>query len=311
MVRRVSQSGRNESRGEEVLHRGQRSLPVRVSCWAIIRAHDEMQGAVLVLRDLSRQKALEETARRNQNLAQLGAVVAGLAHEIRNPLAGIRGAAQLLARRLAAQPDLAEYTAIIARETDRLSSLVGDLLDLGAPPKPLIQRLNVHRLIRHVLSVMEPELSRSGIKLECQFDPSLPDLLGDEARLTQVLLNLMKNAIESMVTENGAAQPPNDRIVVRTRLESDFRVVHDSQGTIRFLRIEVLDRGRGIAQADLPRVFEPFFTTKARGTGLGLAVASQIVAEHGGVIRAEDNPPRGTCMTVSIPVAPPELTVDL
>lgn len=305
MVRRVLRTGQSESRGEETFHRVHRSIPVHVSCLAVIGSNHEMHGAALVIRDLSHQKALEEAARRNESLARLGTLVAGLAHEVRNPLAGIKGAAQLLARRLKEEPDVEEYTAVIVREADRLGHLVEDLLTLGAPPKPDRKRINVHRLIGHVLALMKPEVERRGLDLECEFDPSLPDVCGDQEQLTQVLLNLMRNALESM-DENGPPSSPYNRIVLRTRLETDFRVVHDQFGPTRFLRIEVLDCGRGIAPADSARLFEPFFTTKPRGTGLGLAVAYRIVAEHGGTIRAEANLPRGTCMTVSLPVAPSE-----
>jgi len=304
-VRRVLRSGQNESRGEETFHRDHRSIPVRVSCLAVIGPNHEMHGAALVIHDVSHQKALEETARRNESLARLGTLVAGLAHEVRNPLAGIKGAAQLLARRAKEAPQVEEYTAVIVREADRLGRLVEDLLTLGAPPRPKRERINVHRLIGHVLSLMRPEVERRGLDLDCEFDPSLPDVCGDQEQLTQVLLNLMRNALESM-DEDGPRNPLQNRIVLRTRLETDFRVVHDQLGTTRFLRIEVLDWGCGIAPADAAQVFEPFFTTKPRGTGLGLAVASRIVAEHGGTIRAEPNSPHGTCITVLLPVVPPE-----
>jgi PAS domain S-box-containing protein len=305
MVRRVLRTGQNESRGDETFHRALKSIPIRVSCLAVIGSNHEMHGAALVIRDLSHQRALEEAARRNESLARLGTLVAGLAHEVRNPLAGIKGAAQLLARRLKETPEVEEYTTVIVREADRLGRLVEDLLTLGAPSRPNRERINVHRLIGHVLSLMKPDVECRGLDLECEFDPSLPDICGDQEQLTQVLLNLMRNALESM-DETVPRISPCNRIVLRTRLETDFRVVHDQHGPTRFLRIEVLDWGRGIAPSDAARVFEPFFTTKPRGTGLGLAVAYRIVAEHGGTIRAEPNPPHGTCMTVSLPVAPSE-----
>lgn len=306
MVRRVLSTGQNESRAEETFHRPFRSIPVRVSCLAIIGASREMRGATLVICDLSRQKTLEDAARRNENLSRAGVVIAGLAHEIRNPLAGIKGAAQLLGRRLGGNSELVEYTEVIAREADRLSQLVENLLVLGAPVKPRLERLNVHALIRHVLSVMGSEFARRGVPVECRFDPSLPEVLGDSGQLTQVLLNLVRNALEAM-DEPEVAGRTQRCLVVRTRLETEFRIVPADQRPRRFLRIEIVDEGRGIPERDVERLFEPFFTTKPGGTGLGLAIAYRIVAEHGGTIRAERNLPRGTCMTVSLPAAPVEV----
>jgi len=304
MVRRVSRTGQNETRAEESFPRADRRVPVRVSCLAVPRPQHNVHGTALVIHDRSQQKALEEAARRNESLAQLGSIVAGLAHEIRNPLAGIKGAAQLLAQRLADEPDLEQYTTVIGREADRLSNLLEDLLTLGAPPKPSMTRLNVHRLIGHVTALVEPELKRRGLTLEGEFDPSLPDVLGDEEQLTQVLLNLFNNAMEAMSHEE-ARQSPHNRILIRTRMETDFRVRHGDRDPTRFLRIEIEDQGCGIAPQAASHLFEPFFTTKPRGTGLGLSIAYRIVAEHGGTMRAESVRPSGACIIVELPVVAP------
>src|SRR5262249_62374461 len=125
-------SGESESCGEEILVIGTRRVPVRISCSPIWGADDDVHGAVLVIQDLSYQKKLEDEARRNETLARLGGLVAGLAHEVKNPLGGIKGAAQLLAKRFAAQPEVGEYTGVMIREIDRLRRLVEQLLTLGA-----------------------------------------------------------------------------------------------------------------------------------------------------------------------------------
>src|SRR5690606_19629851 len=125
----------------------------------------------LVIHDLGYQRTLEESARRHESLARLGTLVAGLAHEVRNPLAGIKGAAQLLEHHPSAGAALAEYTAVITREVNRLSALVEDLLTLGAPPKPRLAPVNVHRILQEVVAVLQPELSRAGVRLQFAFDP--------------------------------------------------------------------------------------------------------------------------------------------
>jgi two-component system nitrogen regulation sensor histidine kinase GlnL len=301
MVARVQAQGQSESHSEEHLVRQRRGIPVRVTCLPLWDRDDRISGAALVFHDLSYQRTLEENARRNESLARLGAMVAGLAHEVRNPLAGIKGAAQLLEARVAAQPDLTDYTAVITREVDRLSALVEDLLTLGAPPKPRLAPLNIHRVIQQAVAVIAPETTRRGIRLQYRFDPSLPDVLADEAQLHQVFLNILRNATEAM-TASGAIAPGRDAITVGTRMETDFHILRDHQGSSTFLRVEITDQGTGIDTQTAAQMFEPFFTTKARGTGLGLAISHRIVAEHGGIIRAAPHHPAGTVITVSLPV---------
>jgi two-component system, NtrC family, nitrogen regulation sensor histidine kinase GlnL len=298
VVDRVIRLGQSESRTDEWLTRGRRSVPVRVSC-APLWERDRVSGAALVIHDLGYQRTLEDSARRHESLARLGTLVAGLAHEVRNPLAGIKGAAQLLQHHPSAHADLGEYTAVITREVNRLSSLVEDLLTLGAPPKPRLGPVNVHRILQDVVAVADPELARADLRLQFAFDPSLPDLQADDAQLTQVFLNLVRNAQEAMTP----AIAGRDTITIGTRMETDFHILRGSAVSSSFLRVEISDQGCGIDAATAAQMFEPFFTTKARGTGLGLAISSKIVAEHGGIMRAAPNHPHGTVVTVSLPVA--------
>lgn len=302
MVARVQAQGQSESHSETQLVRARRSTPVRVTCLPLYDRNDRVSGAALVFHDLGYQKTLEEAARRNESLARLGTMVAGLAHEVRNPLAGIKGAAQLLEARVAAEPQLTEYTAVITREVNRLSALVEDLLTLGAPPKPRLAPLNIHRVIRQVVSVIGAEIARRGIRLQYGFDPSLPDVLADEAQLHQVLLNVLRNACEAM-TASGAIASGRDTISIGTRMETDFHILRGHDRSSKFLRVEITDQGTGIDAATAEQMFEPFFTTKARGTGLGLAISHRIVSEHGGIIRAAPHDPTGTVITVTLPVA--------
>jgi two-component system nitrogen regulation sensor histidine kinase GlnL len=301
MVARVLAQGQSESRSEEQLHRRERSIPVRVTCLPLFGRDDRVSGVAVVIHDLGYQKTLEEAARRNESLARLGTMVTGLAHEVRNPLAGIKGAAQLLEARIGAQPDLREYTAVITREVNRLSSLVEDLLTLGAPPKPRLAPLNIHRVIQQVVAVIAPEIAWHGIRLQYGFDPSLPDVLADEAQLHQVFLNILRNACEAM-TNNGPAAAGRNVITLSTRMETDFHILHGHDRASTFLRVEIGDQGAGIDPETAAQMFEPFFTTKARGTGLGLAISQRIVAEHGGIIRATPQHPLGTVITVTLPV---------
>ncbi len=302
MIAHVHAQGQSESRSEEALVRGRRSIPVRITCLPLWNRGDEVSGTVVVIHDLGYTKTLEESVRRNESLARLGTMVAGLAHEVRNPLAGIKGAAQLLAARVASQPDLTEYTGVIGREVDRLSALVEDLLTLGAPPKPRLNTLNIHRVIQQVVAIIGPECSRWGIRIHYAFDPSLPDVTADEGQLNQVFLNVLRNACEAMAS-GGRAVAERDVITVTTRMETDFHILRAHDRASKFLRVEIADQGVGMSPDVAAQLFEPFFTTKARGTGLGLAISHKIVVEHGGSIRATPNHPAGTVITVTLPVA--------
>ena len=303
MAQRTRTLGQNQSCGEEVLAARQGSIPVRVSCSPIWGADGHIQGTALVIHDLSYQKKLEDEARRNQTLARLGGLVAGLAHEVKTPLGGIKGAAQLLAQRFADQPQVGEYTGVMIREIDRLSRLVEQLLILGAPPTPTLVAVNIHKILHEALAVMESELSARNIAVRLQIDPSLPDVCGEEAQLTHVFLNLVKNALEAM--------PAGGSLTVITRMETDFYirrrgaaagVTDEPPGAGKFLRVELADSGPGFPATALEHVFEPFFTTKPRGSGLGLAICERIVAAHGGDIRAENARGGGAVVTVTLPV---------
>jgi len=298
MFVRARESRQSETRGEEEWDLHHKQVPIRITSVPIWDDVGEVEGAALVVEDVSRQIALEEAARQNENLAQLGTLVAGLAHEVRNPLAGIKGAAQLLAQKLPDDASLKEYTDVISSETDRLSSLVGDLLHLGAPPKPTLTRVNIHQVLQRVLAVLDSEIQQHGMSLNCTFDPSLPDIMADSEQLQQVFLNLIKNAIDAM-----AAMPvPADQLSVHTKMEADYYVMRASGGAQSYLRVEINDNGPGIDPEVIQHIFEPFYTTKSTGTGLGLAIAQRIVSDHQGTIRASQRQPTGTSIWVSLPI---------
>ncbi len=298
MVERSRTTRQSETRSEQKLKTARKVVPVRTTCVPLFDLGGEIDGALIVIQDLSHQQALEESARRNESLARLGTLVAGLAHEVRNPLAGIKGAAQLLAHRLPNDPALKEYTDVISHETDRLSSLVEDLLQLGAPPRPTLAPVNVHEVLQRVTTVLRAENDESHLALDCKYDPSLPDTMADFAQLEQVFLNLARNALDAMAD---VVDPPMTLSIV-TKMETDYHILRGAQGAQSYLRVEINDTGTGINPEILDQIFEPFYTTKTRGTGLGLAVTQRIVADHGGTIRAFPADPHGTKMWVSLPI---------
>ncbi len=294
LVQRTLTSSQSQVCGETMLQLGAgRSLPVRVSCSPVWSRTGAIEGTALVFHDLTYQHKLEQTVRRTETLARLGGLVAGLAHEIKNPLGGIRGAAQLLADRCRDNEEIREYTSIMIRETDRLARLVDQLLILGAPAQPKMELVNVHRVLYEVLRLCRPQLEERGVATVLEIDPSLPDLRSDADQLTQLFLNLIHNACDAM--EQGG------RVTIVTRMETDYHIVKGS-GPGKFLRVEIADTGPGFSPAALEHAFEPFFTLKPKGSGLGLAICQRIVATLGGDIHLGNREPHGAVVTVHLPV---------
>jgi len=287
------EQGLARRRGEDRLRARGHEVSVSASCAPVHDQQGELRGAVLVLHDLTLERALDTTTRRADQLAALGSVALGLAHEIRNPLGGIKGAAQLLRVNLS-DPAQVQATDVIIREVDRLDGLVEQLRGLGTPPRLQLAPQNIHRILNDVLALQRQAPDWGQIVLRTEFDPSLPEVLGDRAQLTQVFLNLVRNAVESL--------GGHGELTVSTRIETRYHVRRRSQRN-QFLSVVVMDDGPGVPEDVQSHLFSPFFTTKARGTGLGLAVCHRIVAEHGGIIAHEPRPGRGARFVVTLPVS--------
>jgi two-component system nitrogen regulation sensor histidine kinase GlnL len=286
-VRRTSEAG-------ELSGPFGRRVSVHLTAAPILDADGAVVGTLLLFRDLTAQRSLGETAERGMRVGDLAAVAAGLAHEIKNPLGGIKGAAQLLAEDLGQNANASRFTTLITREVDRVSALLEQLLQLTRPPHLRLAAVNVHRILQEVL-LLEGAPASDGLTVRCEFDPSLPDVWADEAQLRQVFLNLTKNALEAMERAG--------TLTITTRMETDFHVRDSGRGRGQFLSVEIEDSGPGIPPEDCERIFTPFFTTKSKGIGLGLAVSQRLVAQHGGLIRVESQPGRGARFRVSLPVA--------
>ena len=293
LVRRTLSEGAARRRSEGTLAGREGDAPVSVACTPIFSSGGGRRGVVLVLHDLSLQRTLEATTRRADRLTTLGTVSAGLAHEIRNPLGGIKGAAQLLRSGLA-DPEQVRCTDIIIREVERLDGLVEQLRELGARPRLSLEAVNIHRVLNEVLDLERAGQAWGQVTLRVEFDPSLPAVVGDRAQLTQVFLNLIRNSLEAL-GGSGALQ-------ISTRIETRFHI-RQASGRRQFLSVFLDDNGPGVPEADLPHLFAPFFTTKPRGTGLGLAVCHRIVSEHGGTIAYEARPGGGARFRVTLPVS--------
>lgn len=216
-------------------------------------------------------------------------LVRGLAHEINNPLGGLRGAAQLLEREL---PDegLKEYTRIIISEADRLQNLVNRMLGPNALPKR--QQLNIHQVLERVRQVVQAALP-PGVHIERDYDPSIPELMGDPEQLIQALLNLVRNAAQAV--------GGHGEILLRTRTLRQYTIGHTRHKLV--VRVDVIDNGPGIPAEVMEAIFLPMVTGRPEGTGLGLPIAQSLINQHGGLIEC-DSQPGQTVFTVLLPLDP-------
>ncbi|MCH4565274.1 MULTISPECIES: nitrogen regulation protein NR(II) [Halomonas] len=205
----------------------------------------------------------------------------GLAHEVKNPLGGIRGAAQLLERDLD-DPGLKEFTHIIVEEVDRLRDLVDSML--GPNRVARHEPLNIHKVLERVRSLLIVE--QSGVHIERDYDPSLPDLAGDESQMIQAALNVARNAVEAM-TEAGIPEP---RLVLRTRARRQFTLGAERHRLV--CEVGIIDNGPGIPATLRETLFYPMVSGRADGSGLGLSIAQAILHQHQGLIECDSSPGR-------------------
>jgi two-component system nitrogen regulation sensor histidine kinase GlnL len=270
-------------------------VPISATASPLQDAYGNFLGNILLLRNLAYRKELEEDLKRADRLAMMGTVAAGLAHEIRNPLGGIKGAAQMLRRSFDNHSPLIEYTNIMIREVDRVDQLIEQLLDLSQPAELKLAAVNIHEVLEQVLLLEDQAVERKNKRVVKHFDPSLPPIRGDKAQLAQVFLNLVKNAFQAMTDAH--------TLTITTRVETDFHIRDQGAARNKFIWVDIEDQGSGIREEDLPRIFSPYFTTKNNGAGLGLAVCYRIIKEHGGLIRVESTEGAGTTFRVSLIVA--------
>ncbi|MBK6852027.1 MAG: HAMP domain-containing protein [Burkholderiales bacterium] len=222
--------------------------------------------------------------RRRETMACMGTLVSGVAHEVRNPLFGITSTLDALQARLHCQPEYTRHIAVLRGETARLQKLMQDLLDFGRPLPHARAVANLHQLIDRGVRACAPLAQSRGVAICCELDDSEPWLALDTARMEQVLVNLIENALQH--------SPRGAEVTVATR--RDYTPGRDA------VVVTVCDQGPGFRKEDLPRIFEPFFTRRSGGTGLGLSIVQRIVEEHGGRIEVANRPEGGATLTIHL-----------
>ena len=251
----------------------------------------EQPRTLVEIEDITQHRRL---TRENALLAQLGGsrlMVRQLAHEIKNPLGGLRGAAQLLERELL-DPGLREYTRVIISEADRLTSLLDSMLGPGRPPAK--QTINVHELLERVYHLLRSEAAE-GVTVTRDYDPSLPPLTVDPNHIIQAMLNLGRNALQALCGATNAAP----RLVLRTRATTSVSIGARRHRVVASIQFE--DNGPGVLPEIRDTIFYPLVSGRADGTGLGLGIAQDLVSRHGGLIEFDSAPGR-TVFTISLPL---------
>ncbi len=255
-----------------------------------VRPNKHVDGTVLITLEISqvdRQLRIlrEEALLSQQKAARI--LVRSLAHEVKNPLGGLRGAAQLLEQELESDA-LKEYTGIIIREADRLKNLMNRML--GPNSRPDFKMMNIHSVTEHVRKLILADLPEK-IRLRFDYDPSIPEFMGDQDWIVQAVLNITSNAVQAVKDEGS--------ILIKTRALRQYTIGQNLYKLV--VCLQIIDDGEGVSSEIEEKIFYPMVTTKDYGTGLGLSIAQSLINDHGGLIEYESRPGK-TVFSVLLPI---------
>jgi two-component system nitrogen regulation sensor histidine kinase GlnL len=285
MAESCMKTGQNMDTPDAALLLDKRSCAVRVEVTPLLGSEGQPKAVIILLHDLSHLINAEQASTVKDSL---GLSPAGLAHEVKNPLTGIKGAAELMAAMFPGDNRARQYCGLILDGVNRIATMVEQVLAASGPQRLKREPVNIHQVLHQALRTagISPGLNGE-LTVEQDFDPSLPEISGDAAALERVFVNLIRNALDAI--ESAGQRPGADRgkiLRLRTAIEAQFRVAAHGRRR-QFLRVEVSDTGSGMTPEELQQLFTPFFTTKPSGTGLGLVLSQRIVALHGGRLWAE------------------------
>ena len=265
-----------------------RIKPLRATTFPLKKKTGERVGGILLVKDMTEIRKLEERVQRASRLEALGQLTQRLVHEIRNPLSAMDINLQLLQERLRSRsqdPEIGRYLEIISTETRRLNEVLRNAQVFSKPESPDFETVDLHQIIDQVLFLIKEEALRKRIEIARSLQAEHKMVKADPDQMKQVFLNLLRNSIEAM-SEGGK-----------------FEVLSRNDSQNKIIGIELVDTGSGIPMANLQHVFDPYFTTKKRGTGLGLSIVHNIVAQHGGNIDVSSWLGEGTIFSIILPLA--------
>jgi two-component system sensor histidine kinase HydH len=266
-----------------------KTIPVSISAARIANEEEEFLGQVLIMRDLSEIRRLQNTLRRQEKLAAMGGLAAGVAHEVRNPLSSIKALATFFAGQFDNGSESHEAAKVMVQEVDRLNRTITELLEFSRPTDLKRQSSDIGQLISRSIQLIQQDAANKCIEINVNTTDHVCPAWIDPDRLTQCLLNLYLNAIQAM--EDGGT------LTVTCRSGEDQNII-----------IVVNDTGSGIPGDQLDKVFDPYYTTKSKGTGLGLAIVQKIVEAHAGITMVQSTSEDGTSFSISIPCGPKAIT---
>ena len=264
------------------------SVPLSWSSTPIESENKRFKGAVILIRDLSEIKELQERVHRTEKLAMVGSLSASVAHEIRNPLSSIKGFAQFLGKSFEEGTQQSKYSKMMVKEVDRINGVVNDLLTFARPMSVVPSLTDVESMLNHVVSLVTVDAKEKNVEVQYSCSTDLKSVELDENQITQMLLNLLINALNA-VDEKG-----------------DIKLHAGLINSGKNLIIEVEDNGSGVPNKLKTKIFDPFLTTREKGTGLGLAIVKKIVDNHDGTISVASPPlnkDKGSIFTINIPIA--------
>jgi two-component system sensor histidine kinase HydH len=266
-----------------------KTIPLSISAVSIANESGEFLGQVLIMRDLSEVRRLQDEVRRQEKLAAMGGLAAGVAHEVRNPLSSIKALATFFAGQFEDGSESHEAAKVMVQEVDRLNRVITELLEFSRPTDLKRQASDVGQLISRSIQLVQQDAANKRIEIKMSIADDICPAWIDPDRLTQCLLNLYLNAIQAM--EDGGT----------------LTVTCKSDQAKNFI-ILVSDTGSGIAGDQLNKIFDPYYTTKSKGTGLGLAIVQKIVEAHGGGTSVSSTSDEGTTFSFNIPCGDEEIT---